>query len=239
MTVLSVSDISLRFGGLPAVNGVSFSVMQSSVVGLIGPNGAGKTSVLNLVSGFYRPGAGKIVLGDLEITGQPAHRIAQHGIRRTFQNIKLFRHLTVFENVLTGCVAHGAVPMSEARRRAAEVLERMGLAAQHRDLPGQLPYASQRRVEIARALVGKPRLLLLDEPAAGMHAKERHDLVRLIKSLVGGGLAILVIEHDIALISEACDHVIAMNLGQIIAQGSMDEVRANEAVKTAYLGRRH
>lgn len=239
MTVLSVNDISVRFGGLPAVDGVSFSVDQGTVVGLIGPNGAGKTSVLNLVSGFYRPGDGTIMLGDTEITGQAPHKIAQHGIRRTFQTIKLFRNLTVFENVLTGCVAHGAVPMGDARRRAAEVLARVGLSTQQAALPGQLPYASQRRVEIARALIGSPRLLLLDEPAAGMHAKERHDLVRLIKGLVGGGLAVLVIEHDIALISEACDHVIAMNLGKIIAQGSMDDVRADEAVKTAYLGRRH
>jgi ABC-type branched-subunit amino acid transport system ATPase component len=239
MTVLRVNDIFVKFGGLPAVDGVSFEVQKGAIVGLIGPNGAGKTSVLNLISGFYRPGSGSIELAGMPITGQPPHRIAQHGIRRTFQNIKLFKHLTVFENVLTGCVAHGSVPMAEARQRVAALLERVGLQDQHEALPGQLPYASQRRVEIARALVSAPRILLLDEPAAGMHAAERQELVLLIKSLVRDGLAILVIEHDIAMISEACDHVIAMNLGKIIAQGSMDQVRANDAVKTAYLGRRH
>lgn len=237
MNMLQLRDVEKRFGGVRAVSGVSFECDRGEVVGLIGPNGAGKTTVLNLLSGFYKADAGQITLDGKAVAALSSQQIACLGIRRTFQNNKLFGELTVLDNVVMGLLAMRRVSMKQARRDASALLERVGLAQHALRLPGGLPYAFRRRIEIARALAGNPKVLLLDEPAAGMHADERHGLADLVQSIAAQGTCVLVIEHDMALIDRLCARVIVMNFGQVLAQGTMAEVRQCEAVKEAYFGR--
>lgn len=236
MAILSIDKICLNFNGLKAVDEVSFSVDQGTVLGLIGPNGAGKTSVLNMISGLYRTDSGRINLGEVAIHGLPPHRVASAGVQRTFQNIRLFQHLTVLENVLVGFLPNRHGTMRAGKEAALSVLRDVGLVDLAGVLPSELPYAFQRRVEIARALVANPKVLLLDEPAAGMHADERKDLVNLIRKLAAEGLTILVIEHDMPMISEICDEIVVMNFGKTIARGTIEDIRNDPTVQTAYLG---
>ena len=234
--MLSIDHVSVSFNGVKAVDDAQFAVPEGQVTGLIGPNGAGKTSLINAISGFYRIASGTIRLEERRIDRLPVHRIAQAGVQRTFQHIRLFSHLSVLENLAVGFLSNRKGNMKAAAHASYEALEVVNLSSYADSRPTELPYAFQRRVEIARAIVAKPKLLLLDEPAAGMHSNERHDLVLLVRRLAEDGLTILMIEHDMAMIEEACDQIVVMNFGQVVAQGTMSQIRSNDIGKSAYLG---
>jgi len=248
---LELSGVGKSFGGIAALSEVSFGVPGGSVTGLIGPNGAGKTTLFNLVTGLLRPTAGRIRFLGEEIAGLEPHDIARRGIARTFQNIRLFAGMTAVENVMVGAHARcaagvlGSVARTRAQRaeerrvgeRALELLALVGLAEAAQRLPEELPYGHQRRLEIARALAAEPRLLLLDEPAAGMNEGETREIAALVAALRAKGLTILLIDHDMSLVMEACDRIAVLNFGRLIALGSPGAVRRDPAVIEAYLGR--
>ncbi len=250
--LLELRNVHKRFGGVTAVNGVSFGVRPGGIAGLIGPNGAGKTTVINLVTGQLAPDSGEIIFDGDTIGGRRPHQVAARGVARTFQNIRLYRTLTARENIVTGMHVHrGAdgpgqlIPRRQPRppdaarqEEAARLLTLVGLdpAAIGGRLAGTLSYGDQRRLEIARALALQPRLLLLDEPAAGMNPSEKSQMRDLLKQLSGGGLTVVLIDHDIKLVLGVCDDVTVLNFGHRIASGRPAEVAADEAVITAYLG---
>lgn len=244
MPLLAIENLRKRFGGVLAVDGVSFAVDEGSVVGLIGPNGAGKTALINLVTGFYRGGEGSILLDGRQLLNRPVHVVARQGVARTFQNIRLFGRLTVLENVLVARRAGGRYGLrsllgrtSRSDRAAAWSLLRMaGLESKADTAASALAYGDARRLEIARALAGEPRLLVMDEPAAGMNEWESEALTRVIAGLRGRVSAILLIEHDIALVRALCDRLVVMENGRLIAHGGVEEVLASRAVRQAYLG---
>lgn len=249
--LLNVSDLSMRFGGLLAVDGVSFGVRQNEIFAIIGPNGAGKTTVFNCVSGFYRPSGGSIVLDDVDTAGMASHLVARHGLVRTFQNIRLFKSLSVVENLLvaqhsqvnTNLLA-GLFKFPGYRRaeraaldRAAYWLDRVGLTALANRDAGTLSYGHQRRLEIARCMITGPRLLLLDEPAAGLNPQEKVELQELIDRLRREDrVAILLIEHDMSLVMNISDRIMVMEHGKPIVTGTPEQVRCDERVIKAYLG---
>ena len=253
--LLKVSGLCMRFGGLLAVDGVDFSVMQKEIFAIIGPNGAGKTTVFNCISGFYQPTAGSIVVGGdakgVPIAGMPSHMVARHGLVRTFQNIRLFKNLTVLENLLVAQhtqLSTGLLPgllklpsyrrlEREALDRAAYWLDQLGLRALANRESGTLSYGLQRRLEIARCMITKPRLLLLDEPAAGLNPQEKVELQQLIDRLRREhDVAVLLIEHDMSLIMGISDRILVMEHGKPIVTGTPQEVRSDARVIKAYLG---
>ncbi len=248
--MLKLNQVSRQFGGLTAVNRVSFEMEPNQIVGLIGPNGAGKTTLLNLISGLDQPTHGQIHFKNQRIDKLPPHRVNQLGIARTYQNIRLFSEMSVLENLIVGLHTQGKANLLSAAlmlpgyraeekrlRQDAEALsERLGLAAFNNAPADSLSYGDQRRVEIARALATDPELLLLDEPTAGMNATETARLGDLILSLRDDGQTIFVIEHDMAFISQVCDRVIVLNFGEVIAEGTTEEIKANPLVVEAYLG---
>lgn len=252
MALLSVRDVSKRFDGVIAVDGVSFEIAEGEVVGIIGPNGSGKTTLINLITGIYRPSQGAIRFGSEDITGRRLHEIARKGIARTFQNIRLFEDLTVMENVLVGAdrwiktgywaticgLERVTITEREAARRARDVLVMMhgALDAQRNRLAGQLPYADKRRLEIARALSARPKLLLLDEPAAGMSPAEIRNLADDLRRLANSGIAILLVEHKMRLIEGVTERVIVLDRGRKIADAAFGVVRNDPHVIEAYLG---
>ena len=249
--LLTVSGLTMRFGGLLAVDGVDFEVMRHEVFAIIGPNGAGKTTVFNCVGGFYKPTAGSVVMDGKKINGFPSHKVARHGLVRTFQNVRLFKQLTVLENLLVAQHTHiqtgllqglFKVPSFrkselEARRNAAWWLDFMGIRQFANREAGNLAYGHQRRLEIARCMITKPRLLMLDEPAAGLNPQEKHDLQKLIDQLRKEfSVAVLLIEHDMSLIMGVSDRILVMEHGKPVMTGLPADVRGDARVIKAYLG---
>ena len=254
MPLLDVQNVTLSFKGITALNDLSFSVATGEICALIGPNGAGKSSLLNIINGVYRASSGRVVFD-----GEPFERptpmaAARRGIGRTFQNNALFGRMSVLDNVLTGLTRHGRASFLEValrigrhpaerrafRRRADEVVDFLELR-DHRDtIVGSLPYGLQKRVEVARALAGAPKLLLLDEPMAGMNADEKAVLGRLVAELNRVfGITIILIEHDIGVVMGLSHHVVVLDYGRKVGDGTPDEVRRNPDVIAAYLGTKH
>ena len=251
MSVFSVSDLSLRFGGVQAIGNVSFSVEQGEVFAIIGPNGAGKTSILNVITRVFDPTQGRVVFEGQDITALPRHKVVHSGIGRTFQNIELFEGGTVLDNLLLGRhrFPHGsfasqwlwtpAVRAAEAasRDQVEDVIQLLDLMPYRNSPVAGLPYGVRKVVELARALTTQPRLLLLDEPASGLNPEETRELAFWIDDIQKDlGITVIMVEHDMSLVSEAADRVLCMNMGQVLALGTPAEVQSDPAVIAAYLG---
>ncbi len=249
--MLKLSNVSKRFGGLSVLQDVSFEVPAGTVFGLIGPNGAGKTTVFNLITGLLAPSGGAIDLDGRSLLGQPAHQITRMGIGRTFQNIRIFKEMSLLDNVLVGRHRHLraswaatllALPSFQAeerraRDRARELLGWVRLGHKVDDLADKLSYGEQRKLELARALATEPKLLLLDEPVAGMNSAEETELMAEIVNIRDRGYTIFMIEHDMRFVMGLCEQIAVLNFGRIIAQGGPQQIRNDPQVIEAYLGR--
>lgn len=250
MNDLRVNNISRSFGGVQALLEVSFEVARGTIHGLIGPNGAGKTTLINILSGVIPPTAGEVFYRDLPLHRVPAHRVAAMGVARTFQNIRLFPAMTCLENILAGQHLTAARPLlprllqlpsayredRQFKAQAMDVLARVGLDGKASHLARSLPYGERRRLEIARALSFSPSLLLLDEPVAGMRRAEAIEVAKLVRSLAGEGMTILLIEHNMPFVMNLCSRLTVLNFGRVITTGRPEEVRRHQEVIKAYLG---
>ena len=250
MSLLAVQGLEKSFGGVKAIGGVDLRFERGAVHSIIGPNGAGKTSLINMLSGIYRPDRGSITLEGQELAGQPAHRFAAAGIGRTFQNLQVFFNMTALENVMTGrhlrerhslaaallrtrALQHAE---AESRQAARELLRLVGLGGQDDARADAMSYGALKRLEIARALATAPALLLLDEPAAGLNATEAREIDALIQRLAEAGTTIVLVEHNMALVMEVSDHIVVLDHGRKLAEGTPEEVSRHAGVIDAYLG---
>lgn len=248
--MLKLEDVTIKFGGLTAVNNVSLEIPEGSIFGLIGPNGAGKTTLFNLISGVYKPTSGKIYFQEKEIEGTTPYKVNELGIARTYQNINPFKKMTTLENVMVGCHTKSKAGIFDAvfktrRQREEErdiieksmnILEFMGLKDKAYYKASNLSYGEQRRLEISRAMASEPKLILLDEPAAGMNANEKLELNDTIQKMNKLGITVLLVEHDMKVVMNICDTVCVLNYGKRLCVGEPDYVQNNEEVIEAYLG---
>lgn len=248
--MLRLQGMTKRFGGVTALEDVSFSVLSGIITGVIGPNGAGKTTLFNIVTGLYRQDQGDVYLGEQNISGFPPEKLVRLGVVRTFQNVELFGHMTVLENVMVGlhtkskrgifsCAFKPPGQIREEqtiRRRALQWLEYTGIADLADLTAGSLPFGKGRLLEIARALAPEPRVILMDEPAAGLNSRETMGLADLIKRIKASGITIVLVEHDMDLVMDVCDDVVVLNLGRKLAEGTPREIQENKDVISAYLG---
>jgi branched-chain amino acid transport system ATP-binding protein len=247
-TILELDNVSKRFGGLAVIENLSFSIRRGASTGLIGPNGAGKTTVFNLITGFYPLDTGRILFDGVDLSALPCHRRIGAGVARNFQNIRLMPHLTALQNVMIGQHCRnrglagvlqplGLIPGNRWREEARAALAEAGLDSYERATVGGLPYGVQKRIELVRALMAEPKLLLLDEPAAGLNPAETDALQHRIAGICGDrGITLLVVEHDMHFVGSLCEHLIVLNFGRKIAEGVPDKVRDDALVKEAYLG---
>jgi branched-chain amino acid transport system ATP-binding protein len=249
--VLEIKNVTKSFGGIQALKGVTFSIREGEVYGLIGPNGAGKTTMFNLITNIFAPTSGEIHFRGENITNLKSYKITEKGICRTYQNIRLFPQMTALENVMVG--GHSRISSGvfrsvfrtksqkqeekQLKEKAEQLLELVGLSDEKEQFAENLSYGQQRRLEIARALASDPKLLLLDEPAAGMNETETDSLFDLIKKIQSMGITVLIIEHDMPLVMRLCDRITVLNFGEKLAEGTPEEIQNNEAVIEAYLGK--
>lgn len=248
--MLRLEHVTIRFGGLVAVNDVSTEIERGDIFGLLGPNGAGKTTMFNIISGVYAPTDGKVIFDGAEIQGKSQDKINQAGIARTYQNINLFNKMTVLENVMIGCYSRTSAGVIDAvfltkkqreeeaavRDKCRGLLSFLGLQEKEGLLAKNLPYGDQRRLEIARAMASDPKLLLLDEPAAGMNMNEKNELAEIIRKIRDKGITVLLVEHNMKLVMSVCNHICVLNFGKKLAEGTPEYIQNHEDVIAAYLG---
>jgi branched-chain amino acid transport system ATP-binding protein len=250
VTLLGVTGLGKRFAGLQAIDGVSFAVEPGEIYAIIGPNGAGKTTLLNVVTGIYAPSAGRIELDGRDVTGRRPPELAARGLSRTFQNLQIFGTMSAVENVMVGAHLHAETSFLAAlfrwrgfarkerrlRAEAAQLLERVGIGELAQTSAAAMPYGALKRLEIARALASRPRLLLLDEPAAGLNPSEARDLAVLIRDIAADGVTIVLVEHNMPLVMAVASRILVLHHGQKIAEGAPAAIRADREVIAAYLG---